>query len=697
MTSSYKTVKIQPTQRASETDILRHQLAAALQELEVIKNELREAQDTIKSLSEQLTEPTAPNPAPPQPQRTAPIGILYEWLDARFVRGRYGWPDDVRLHPEDKTTNENINHLATWQVCKEVVVIPDTKDANCSYADWLLHHASDEVKGEQRLPLVGKATHFVSHAWGFEFQHLLRALRNFVVNTCTDEERNKGIYLWIDIFVVDQHAAARGEMGDDYWETAFREMVDAIGHTVLVLDRLPAITPTVLTRIWCVWELYSTVNNKKNRLSITMDSELNNMYKSCKRKELMEEMLNVISAIRSQDAEATVDSDRIKINALIQATEGGHAAVDRCVCRVLYALLLSMAARTLEDSNDIHLEAFRALSEKTMNASSSSGALMLTQRFHGRNALVWSLTLDKPKMSSILQDMGYVCDDVEVLNMSGYRTTKIERLPDGLLGGQLECLRSLYLSNHKLNDVPLTFGTALPHLVHLDLSENLFVTIPVTLLKLKQLQILNMANNQLSKNTFENLVEAIPSTLQSNEGNKAIRLTLWPSLILLDIRLNDDLDNTTPDTLRMQIPSLKNVLFHTEPRERAIAILLNRFQSQGDLGLATAGDVKEINDPGSGDTLFYVAMTPGSAMQGWGKKALVANLRMKRAFLTQMGFHRVYWERNGLKHLGEPMSDEIGHPSGSGSRQIFERGNLNWLPEKGCFISEKEEETEEKK
>ena len=103
--TSCKSVQIQPTKRASETDILRHQLAVALQELEATKNELREAQDTIKSLSEQLTE----SPPTPPSRRTAPIGILYEWLDARFVRGRYGWPDDVRLHPEDKTKSENIN------------------------------------------------------------------------------------------------------------------------------------------------------------------------------------------------------------------------------------------------------------------------------------------------------------------------------------------------------------------------------------------------------------------------------------------------------------------------------------------------------------------------------------------------------------------------------------------------------------
>ena len=681
-------VKIKPAN--SNLDEANKEIIRLKEELRLTRNELTEAHKTIERLQLSSTNkdtlitdqeassayPTTTIPTPPEQKtpKQAPIGILYEWLDSRFLRGRYGWPDDIRLHPKDKTTtNENKSHLATWEVCKEVVVIPDTQDANCSYANWLIHHAPDEVRGEHALPLVAPATHFISHAWGFEFQHLLRAIRSFVRHTCTEEERNQGIYLWIDIFVVDQHAAARGEMGDDYWETAFCEMVNSIGHTVLVLDKLPALTPTVLTRIWCIWELYSTVSNSNNRLSITMDSEIGNMYKSCKNTQLMKELLIVISAIRSEKAEATVDSDRDKINTLIQATQGGHAEVDKCMRRVLYALLLSMGACTLEDTNKEHLEAYHALSEKMMEVSSNG--IVHTQKYHGRSGLVWSLTLDKPNIAALLHNMGCTCEDVTILNMSGYCNTTLDSIPQGLISGQLSSLQSLYLGNHKLNTLPETFGTGLPNLMQLDLSENEFVEIPKTLLDLKQLNILNMANNRLSKDAINNIFD------------ENVEHSQWSLLRSFDLRLNDNLDIETPDLLRQHISSLELVLFHTEPRERAVAILLNSFQSRGDLGLATALDVKEIIDPGSNNVIYYVAMSPGSAMQGWGKKALVANLEMKKAFLTQMGFHRVYWERGGLEKLGSPCSGEFGHPSGQGSRQSFQRGHLNWLPGKGCFFS----------
>ena len=404
-----------------------------------------------------------------------------------------------------------------------------------------------------------------------------------------------------------------------------------------------------------------------------MDSEIGNMYKSCKNTQLMKELLIVISAIRSEKAEATVDSDRDKINTLIQATQGGHAEVDKCMRRVLYALLLSMGACTLEDANKEHLEAYHALSEKMMEVSSNG--IVHTQKYHGRSGLVWALTLDKPNIAALLHNMGCTCEDVTILNMSGYCNTTLDSIPQGLISGQLSSLQNLYLGNHTLNTLPNEFGTGLPNLMQLDLSENEFVEIPKTLLDLKQLNILNMANNRLSKDAINNIFD------------ENVEHSQWSLLRSFDLRLNDNLDIETPDLLRQHISSLELVLFHTEPRERAVAILLNSFQSRGDLGLATALDVKEIMDPGSNNVIYYVAMSPGSAMQGWGKKALVANLEMKKAFLTQMGFHRVYWERGGLEKLGSPCSGEFGHPSGQGSRQSFQRGHLNWLPGKGCFFS----------
>ena len=66
------------------------------------------------------------------------------------------------------------------------------------------------------------------------------------------------------------------------------------------------------------------------------------------------------------------------------------------------------------------------------------------------------------------------------------------------------------------------------------------------------------------------------------------------------------------------------------------------------------------------------------------KKAFVANLRLKEVFMTQMGFHRVYWERGDILKLGAPTSNEMGFQGGS--RQTFEHGELRWQPGKGCYL-----------
>lgn len=44
-----------------------------------------------------------------------------------------------------------------------------------------------------------------------------------------------------------------------YFFTAFREAVRAIGRTVLVME--PIENPVPLTRAWCVWEIFCTVDS----------------------------------------------------------------------------------------------------------------------------------------------------------------------------------------------------------------------------------------------------------------------------------------------------------------------------------------------------------------------------------------------------------------------------------------------------
>ena len=65
-------------------------------------------------------------------------------------------------------------------------------------------------------PLVGPATHFVSHAWCYEFELFCLALYS-MWNEMPKAERIK-CYFWIDIFCVDQHKAAAGLYNSAFWD-----------------------------------------------------------------------------------------------------------------------------------------------------------------------------------------------------------------------------------------------------------------------------------------------------------------------------------------------------------------------------------------------------------------------------------------------------------------------------------------------
>ena len=68
---------------------------------------------------------------------------------------------------------------------------------------------------------VGMATHFVSHAWRYEYQQLVSALELFSVEQSNGASDN--VFFWIDIFTIDQHAAAN--LSSDWFMTAFKDGV----------------------------------------------------------------------------------------------------------------------------------------------------------------------------------------------------------------------------------------------------------------------------------------------------------------------------------------------------------------------------------------------------------------------------------------------------------------------------------------
>jgi len=130
-----------------------------------------------------------------------------------------------------------------------------------SIAEVLKDAEADAVKGMGKMARlkakmglckgeVGKSNRFISQAWSLRFRRVVAAVARQV-----EKERAAGvteeIYLWFDVISIDEHHAGDYAKG---FSTMFMEAIKAIGHVYLAAD--PWDGPVVLTRIWCLWELF---------------------------------------------------------------------------------------------------------------------------------------------------------------------------------------------------------------------------------------------------------------------------------------------------------------------------------------------------------------------------------------------------------------------------------------------------------
>ena len=77
--------------------------------------------------------------------------------------------------------------------------------------------------------MVGKPTHFLSHAWSYRVLNLLDAIEGFVESL---PEGSPEPVFWFDCFSLDQHS--HNDKGSDWWRTTFKAAIGSMGHTVMV-------------------------------------------------------------------------------------------------------------------------------------------------------------------------------------------------------------------------------------------------------------------------------------------------------------------------------------------------------------------------------------------------------------------------------------------------------------------------------
>lgn len=101
---------------------------------------------------------------------------------------------------------------------------------------------------------AGRPSYFISHTWSRPIQQLLQLLTAHFGVSDPSEPAAASAIIWLDIFAINQHPYEdRGCLGNDDVANLAR-VVAATDRTLLCLDE----DCVVLTRIWCLYEVWQT-------------------------------------------------------------------------------------------------------------------------------------------------------------------------------------------------------------------------------------------------------------------------------------------------------------------------------------------------------------------------------------------------------------------------------------------------------
>lgn len=325
----------------------------------------------------------------PQKQEGCPTDGVAFWALRRFIKQH-----------ETKVNGET----TTRDVCFELVK-PATGAQKCaSYVDLI---RGDTLDGGGS-PAVAHATLFVSHAWACPFQELFAAVEAHISQHVSGAARDS-VYLWIDIFTVSavtttQHAVislpadlrrslvmrgllvtrsvlpphllqvnqhnvescagpacgcgtTRPAPKSKWWAESFEQAIDGIGSAVAVLH--PWNQPEMLTRAWCLWELFcvsgggsaggessmAAAAGRQHRLEVALSPTQRRAFIDALTVDF-DSIEQNISRIDSRNATAFLLDDYEMIHEKV-AQRGGHEAVNERVSELLLVWLIGCGYNAL--------------------------------------------------------------------------------------------------------------------------------------------------------------------------------------------------------------------------------------------------------------------------------------------------------------------------------------------------------------
>ncbi len=168
---------------------------------------------------------------------------------------------------------------------------------------------------------IGKANLMISYAWG----NNVGEISNVLMNYCVEKRLNpKRTYVWICCLCNNQHRFdTNSAMTFNELEMVFGEKVKSIGSVVALLS--PWDSPLNIKRTWCVFEIHQAHKSNDGILHFGLPKEEENRMFEALKSGNVEKLYDVMSNIDINNAESSVEQDKVNIMRLVNQEGGtGH-------------------------------------------------------------------------------------------------------------------------------------------------------------------------------------------------------------------------------------------------------------------------------------------------------------------------------------------------------------------------------------
>jgi len=169
---------------------------------------------------------------------------------------------------------------------------------------------------------AGRANIMISYGWGYNVLDIVTALAAYCARS---KQYPKQVIVWICFACINQHRVkesfAKGiSVPFKEFEQTFKERVTGIGKVVCLLS--PWNDPLYVRRVWCVFELYTASVNPGIEIDLILPPRDADDFRNTLATEGLDKVWECLNGLRVEDANASVEEDKITILNLVRSGPG---------------------------------------------------------------------------------------------------------------------------------------------------------------------------------------------------------------------------------------------------------------------------------------------------------------------------------------------------------------------------------------